>query len=103
MQENALFPAESKEPAGKQKKVSQNPGKERSRLEKKAKKLEEEIAEAESKMDALQAEYESPENQARYGRLTELSAEIEEAEELLLQKMEEWDHISEELARYAGD
>ncbi len=89
--------------ARKLKKTAQNPGKERSKLEKKAKKLEEEIAAAESRAEALQAEYESPENQSRYGKLTELADEIAEAEAALLRKMEEWDRISEELARYAGD
>jgi len=84
-------------------KTALNPGKERSKLEKKAKKLEEEIAAAEGRVEALQAEYESPENQSRYGKLTELADEIAKAEEALLQKMEEWDRISEELARYAGD
>lgn len=92
-------PAEARKP----KKTAQNPGKERSKLEKKAKKLEEEIAAAESRAEALQAEYESPENQSRYGKLTELADEIAEAEAALLRKMEEWDRISEELARYAGD
>ncbi len=89
--------------ASKEKKAIYNPGKERSKLEKKAKRLEEEIAEAEAYLDALKAEYEAPENQARYGRLTELSAEIEEAEAALLQSMEEWDRISEELEQYAGN
>ncbi len=104
LQEEALSMAPARpQEAQKQKKVAQNPGKERSRLEKKAKKLEEEVIDAENKVEALQAEYESPENQARYGKLTELSAEIAEAEAALLQKMEEWDRISEELARYAGD
>ena len=104
MQEEAVFRPETKvqEPT-KPKKTSQNPGKERSKLEKKAKKLEEEIAEAERKAEDLQAEYESPANQSSYGKLTELADAIAEAEADLLQKMEEWDRISEELARYAGD
>ncbi len=104
LREEAL-PEASKKPrkAPEPKKTALNPGKERSKLEKKAKKLEEEIAAAEGRLEALQAEYESPENQSRYGKLTELADEIGKAEEALLQKMEEWDRISEELARYAGD
>lgn len=104
LREEAL-PEASKKPrkAPEPQKTALNPGKERSKLEKKAKKLEEEIAAAEGRVEALQAEYESPENQSRYGKLTELADEIAKAEEALLQKMEEWDRISEELARYAGD
>ncbi len=103
LQEAEALPKEPKESKEKEKKAVRNPGKERSKLEKKAKRLENEIAEAESRVEALQAEYESPENKARYGKLTELSEAIAEAEAALLQKMEEWDLISEELARYAGD
>ena len=104
MQEEAVFrPVTKVQEPTKPKKTSQNPGKERSKLEKKAKKLEEEIAEAERKAEDLQAEYESPANQSSYGKLTELADAIAEAEADLLQKMEEWDRISEELARYAGD
>lgn len=99
LKEEALHSDRREKPSSKQ--SVYNPGKERSRLEKKLKKLEERLAEEEAVLEALREEYEDPENQSRYGKLTELQEKMDASEETVLSCMAEWDAVSEELKQYA--
>ncbi len=99
LKEEALHSDRREKPSSKQ--SVYNPGKERSKLEKKLKKLEERLAEEEAVLDALREEYEDPENQSRYGKLTELQEKMDASEETVLSCMAEWDAVSEELKQYA--
>ena len=79
------------------KKAYYNPGKERSRVEKKVKKAEEELAVKEEKLKALKAELLRPEYQSSYSRLTEIQGEIDALEEEILEDMENWEALSQQL------
>ena len=54
-----------------------NPGKERSKVQKKVKKAEEDLAVKEAKLDELKAELMKPEYQSSYSKLTEIQNEID--------------------------
>ena len=54
-----------------------NPGKERSKIQKKVKKAEEDLAVKEAKLDELKAELMKPEYQSSYSKLTEIQNEID--------------------------
>ena len=58
-----------------------NPGKERSKIQKKVKKAEEDLAVKEAKLDELKAELMKPEYQSSYSKLTEIQNEIDALEE----------------------
>ena len=72
-------------------------GKERSRLEKKLKKLEEQISKLEITIEEKKEELLLPEYASAYTKLEEISAEIEEKEMELLDVMEEWDSVGQQL------
>ncbi len=74
-----------------------NPGKERSKLEKKVQRAEEELAEKESRLDELKAELLRPEYQSSYSKLTEIQKEIDAMEEEIAQDMETWEELSSQL------
>lgn len=74
-----------------------NPGKERSKIQKKVKKAEEELAIKEEKLDGLKAELLRPEYQSSYSKLTEIQNQIDELEEQILQDMENWEELSSQL------
>lgn len=74
-----------------------NPGKERSKVQKKVKKAEEELAVKEAKLDELKAELMKPEYQSSYSKLTEIQNEIDSLEEEILIDMEAWEELSSQL------
>ena len=79
------------------KKAYYNPGKERSKIEKKVKKAEEELAVKEEKLDALKQELLRPEYQSSYSKLTEIQGEIDALEEEIMADMENWEALSQQL------
>lgn len=74
-----------------------NPGKERSKIQKKVKKGEEDLAVKEAKLDELKAELMKPEYQSSYSKLTEIQNEIDALEEEILIDMEAWEELSSQL------
>lgn len=74
-----------------------NPGKERSKMQKKVKKAEEDLAVKEAKLDELKAELMKPEYQSSYSKLTEIQNEIDALEEEILSDMEAWEELSSQL------
>lgn len=74
-----------------------NPGKERSKIQKKVKKAEEDLAVKEAKIDELKAELMKPEYQSSYSKLTEIQNEIDALEEEILIDMEAWEELSSQL------
>lgn len=79
------------------KRAYNNPGKERSKLEKKVKKAEEELAVKEEKLEELKAQLLRPEYQSSYSKLTEIQGEIDEMEAAILEDMEIWESLSSQL------
>ena len=74
-----------------------NPGKERSKIQKKVKKAEEDLAVKEAKLDEPKAELMKPEYQSSYSKLTEIQNEIDALEEEILIDMEAWEELSSQL------
>lgn len=74
-----------------------NPGKERSKIQKKVKKAEEDLAVKEAKLDELKAELMKPEYQSSYSKLTEIQNEIDALEKEILIDMEAWEELSSQL------
>lgn len=74
-----------------------NPGKERSKVQKKVKKAEEDLAVKEAKLDELKAELMKPEYQSSYSKLTEIQNEIDSLEEEILIDMEAWEELFSQL------
>lgn len=74
-----------------------NPGKERSKIQKKVKKAEEDLAVKEAKLAELKAELMKPEYQSSYSKLTEIQNEIDALEEEILIDMEAWEELSSQL------
>lgn len=74
-----------------------NPGKERSKIQKKVKKAEEDLAVKEAKLDELKAELMKPEYQSSYSKLMEIQNEIDALEEEILIDMEAWEELSSQL------
>lgn len=74
-----------------------NLGKERSKIQKKVKKAEEDLAVKEAKLDELKAELMKPEYQSSYSKLTEIQNEIDALEEEILIDMEAWEELSSQL------
>ena len=74
-----------------------NLGKERSRLEKKVQKAEEELAAKEAQLEELKEELLRPEYQSSYSKLTEIQKQIDAMEEAILQDMEIWEELSSQL------
>lgn len=74
-----------------------NPGKERSKIQKKVKKAEEDLTVKEAKLDELKAELMKPEYQSSYSKLTEIQNEIDTLEEEILIDMEAWEELSSQL------
>lgn len=74
-----------------------NLGKERSKIQKKVKKAEEDLEVKEAKLDELKAELMKPEYQSSYSKLTEIQNEIDALEEEILIDMEAWEELSSQL------
>ncbi len=89
----AAEPDEPKEKAGK----GSNPGKERAKLERRFKRLEELMAECDEKKRLLTAELEAPENASDFVKLGEISAQIDAVDADSEKYMEEWAEIGEKL------
>ena len=83
--------------SGNSAKAYYNPGKERSKVQKKVKKAEEDLAVKEAKLDELKAELLRPEYQSSYSRLTEIQNQIDALEEEILEDMEAWEELSSQL------
>ena len=79
------------------KKPNINIGKERSKVEKKVKRAEEELAAKEEKLEELKAELLRPEFQSSYSKLTEIQGKIDAMEEEIMLAMEEWEELSMQL------
>jgi ATP-binding cassette subfamily F protein 3 len=79
------------------KKPYYNPGKERSKLEKKIKKAEEELAIKEEKLEGLKQELLNPMYQSSYSKLTEIQGQIDALEEEVMADMEVWEELSSQL------
>lgn len=78
-------------------KLSYESTKERSRLERKVKKLEEQVTALEILLEEKKADLLRPEYASAYTKLEEISAEIEEKEMELLELMEAWDEAEQQL------
>ena len=74
-----------------------HPGPARSKIQKKVKKAEEDLAVKEAKLDELKAELMKPEYQSSYSKLTEIQNEIDALEEEILIDMEAWEELSSQL------
>ena len=83
--------------SGNSAKAYYNPGKERSKVQKKVKKAEEDLAVKEAKLDELKAELLKPEYQSSYSKLTEIQNQIDALEEEILEDMEAWEKLSSQL------
>lgn len=90
-------------PAAGGKKAYYNPGKERSRLEKKIAKVEEELAAKEAELEAKKAELLLPEYQSSYSKLTEIQGAIDELEAAVMADMEVWEELSQQLEKLEND
>lgn len=80
-----------------EKKTYFNPGKERSKLEKKIQKIEETLSVRESALEELKTELLKPEYQSSYTKLTDIQNEIDAMEEKIITDMEEWETLSQKL------
>lgn len=85
---------EEKAPA---KKPYYNPGKERSKVEKKVQKAEETLMELEEQLEDLKAEMLRPEFQSSYSKLTEIQNQIDAKEEEIAEAMDVWEELSSQL------
>lgn len=74
-----------------------NPGKERSKLEKKVKRAEEALMELEEQLEGRKAELLRPEYQSSYSKLTEIQTEIDAMEEAIMEAMETWEDLAAQL------
>lgn len=72
-------------------------GKERSRLEKRLKKVEEQIEEMEALIEEKKEELLKPEYASSYSKLGEIQGEIDEKEMELMELMEEWESLGQQL------
>lgn len=79
------------------KKAYYNPGKERSKVEKKVQRAEEALMELEEKQEELKAELLRPEYQSSYSKLTEIQNEIDAMDEKIMEAMEEWETLAAQL------
>ncbi len=79
------------------KKAYYNPGKEKSKLEKKVKRAEEELAVKEEELEKLKEELLRPEYQSSYSKLSEIQAAIDAKEEEIMLDMETWEELSSQL------
>ena len=78
-----------------EKKVSNNPGKEQAKKERKLKRLEEQIEGIEEEIRVLQEELERPEYSTDYAKLSEIQDDISQKEAEVEQLIEEWETLNE--------
>jgi ATP-binding cassette subfamily F protein 3 len=79
------------------KKAYYNPGKERSKLEKKIERAESVLIEKEEQLEELRAELLRPEFASSYSKLTEIQGAIEAMEEEVAAAMDDWEALSQQL------
>lgn len=79
------------------KKAYYNPGKERSKLEKKIQKSEEALAVREERLKELKEELQLPQYQSSYSKLTEIQGMIDALEEEIAADLEVWEQLVEQL------
>lgn len=89
--------------SGDGKKGYYNPGKERSKLEKKIEKVELKISEVEEEVQNLKDELLNPEYATAYGKLSQIQNSIDEKETELLELMEEWSEYDRQLSEINGN
>lgn len=77
--------------------VNNNPGKERSKLERKQKKLEEKLEAEENRISELKGQLLNPDIQSDYMKLSEIQTLIDEIEEETLADMAEWDELDAQI------
>lgn len=77
--------------------VNNNPGKERSKLERKQKKLEEKLEAEENRISELKDQLLNPDIQSDYMKLSEIQTLIDEIEEETLADMAEWDELDAQI------
>lgn len=82
-------------PLPRQKKSYTTPAKEKAKRERALKKAEDTIATLEKELEELKFEINKEENISDYVKLSELQEKIDATEMLLLEKMEEWEQLSE--------
>jgi ATP-binding cassette subfamily F protein 3 len=78
-------------------KTYDNPGKERSKLQRKLAKIEESIAVYEEEIKKQKEELLNPEFASMYTKLSEIQEKIDEIEETLMEAMEQWEIVTKEL------
>ena len=81
----------------------QNPGKERSKRERRLKKVEERIEQAEQEIEGWKAELLRPEYASSYSKLGEIQAKIDEKEETMLEIMQEWEEAQSALDTFDAE
>ena len=84
----------------KQTKNYDNPGKEKSKLERKLCKIEENISSCEEKIEKEKAELVNPEYATAYAKLSEIQNNIDMLEEKLMEYMEQWEEVTHELEEF---
>lgn len=89
---NIVTTVEKSEP-----RVNNNPGKERSKLERKQKKLEEKLEAEENRISELKDQLLNPDIQSDYMKLSEIQTLIDEIEEETLADMAEWDELDAQI------
>ena len=89
---NIVTTVEKSEP-----RVNNNPGKERSKLERKQKKLEEKLEAEENRISELKGQLLNPDIQSDYMKLSEIQTLIDEIEEETLADMAEWDELDAQI------
>lgn len=77
-----------------------NPGKERSKLERKQKKIEEILEQKEICLAGLKDELLNPDIQSDYHKLGEIQQQIDDVEEEILLNMSEWDELDAQIKEY---
>ena len=85
------------------KKAYYNPGKERSKLEKKIARAEEELEQKEQRLSGLREELLNPEYQSSYSKLTGIQEQIDALEEEIAADMEAWEELSSQLEELKKD
>lgn len=75
-----------------------NPGKEQSKLDRKIKKIEEQLEECEAELQRQKDELQNPELASDYMRLQEIQDNVDQQEEELLSLMSEWDELQSQRA-----
>ncbi len=78
-------------------KAYNNPGKERSRLERKVQKTEEQMEIREAELARLKEELLLPEYASSYSKLTEIQGQIDALEAQIAEDMEQWEELSSQL------